>query len=243
MAERQAAAALTNSAAEPAGSVAAAAPAQPAATAATPAANGTAAATSGTTAAAAEVADAARRLRMDQALAARAQAELRISKPQVGRPFLITVYVSHRYRQGWRRGRRQSCASASRRSGSGTSSHQRHCLRVLLPGLPQLNHKLCPEASAWPPVMGSVRAELPAAASVWQSAPPRCSHGQVLRRERNHCSCARAAKVCASAASSLLAAPQLQSACCRRGRSGRRCCMLSPVCGSRTLALRPSRPW
>ena len=172
VAVRQAAAALTNSAAEPAGSVAAAAPAQPAATAATPAANGTAAATSGTTAAAAEVADAARRLRMDQALAARAQAELRISKPQVGRPFLITVYVSHRYRQGWRRGRRQSCASASRRSGSGTSSHQRHCLRVLLPGLPQLNHKLCPEASAWPPVMGSVRAELPAAASVWQSAPP-----------------------------------------------------------------------
>lgn len=71
---RQAAAQLTDSPA---------APAEPAAAAAPPAADGTAATANGTTAAAAEVADAARRLRMDPRLAARAQAELRISKPQV----------------------------------------------------------------------------------------------------------------------------------------------------------------
>jgi pyruvate/2-oxoglutarate dehydrogenase complex dihydrolipoamide acyltransferase (E2) component len=74
VAERQAAAQLTDSPA---------AAAEPAATAAPPAANGSTAAANGTTAAAAEVADAARRLRMDPRLAARAQAELRISKPQV----------------------------------------------------------------------------------------------------------------------------------------------------------------
>lgn len=75
------------------------------------------AADAGGAAAAAEVADAARRLRMDPQLAARAQAELRMSKPQVEHVVMHYLHNPVEFSEqirSWLRGARRSCASASR---------------------------------------------------------------------------------------------------------------------------------